>query len=137
VTSGTGPGVAPLAITAAANTGAARTGTVTIGDTRIDVTQAAGGCTYSLSSNSLSFPQAGGSQSVNVTAGTGCQWVVTGLPLWLTVTSGASGTGNGTVTLEAVPNIFPNIRPEFPYTINVANTAVAVSQPGTSGALSH
>ena len=137
VTSGAGPGVAPLAIDVAANTAGARTGTITIGDTSIGITQAAGGCAYSLSSNSLSFQQAGGSQSVNVTAGAGCQWVVTGLPLWLTVTSGASGTGNGTVTLEAAPNIFSYTRPEVPYTINVANTAVSVSQSATSPALLH
>jgi hypothetical protein len=137
VTSGAGPGVAPLAIGVAANSGAARTGTITIGNASIAITQAAGGCTYSLSANSLTFPQAGGSQSVNVTAGEGCQWVVTGIPLWLTLTSGASGTGNGSVNLQADPNIFPNTRPEFPYTIDVANNSVSVSQPGTSPALSH
>ena len=138
VTSGVGPGVAPLTINVAANTGAARTGTIALGDTSIAITQAAGGCTYSLSTNSLSFPQAGGSQSVNVTAGEGCQWVVTGLPLWLAITSGASGTGNGTVTLEAASNLFYYTRPAIPYTISVANSSVSVSQSGTSGtALSH
>jgi photosystem II stability/assembly factor-like uncharacterized protein len=139
VTSGAGPGVAPLAIRVAANTGAARTGTIAIGTTSIAITQAAGGCTYSLSTSNLTFPQAGGPQDVNVTAGAGCQWVVTGLPLWLAVTSGASGTGDGTVTLQAAPNLFSMVRPSFPaLTIDVANNSVGVSQTGTSGApLSH
>jgi hypothetical protein len=139
VTSGAGPGVAPLAIRVAANTGAARTGTIAIGTTSLAITQAAGRCTYSLSTSNLTFPQAGGSQDVNVTTGAGCQWVVTGLPLWLTVTSGASGTGNGTVTLQAAPNLFSMVRPSFPaLTIDVANNSVGVSQTGTSGAsLSH
>jgi hypothetical protein len=133
VRSGAGPGVAPLGISVAANTGAARTGTVTIGTTSIAITQAAGGCSYLLSTNSLAFPQAGGPQSVNVTAGAGCQWTVTGLPLWLTVTSGAGGTGNGTVTLQAAPNFFPGTRPNYSFTISVANNPVTVSQTGTSG----
>ena len=137
VTSGTGPGVAPLAVTVAANTGAARTGTLTIGNARIRVAQAASGCTYSLSTNSLTFPQAGGSQTVDVTAGAGCQWVVTGLPLWLTITQGARGTGNGPVTLQADANICVYTRPEVPNAIDVANNTVSVSQPGTSPALSH
>ena len=135
VTSGAGPGVAPLAIRVAANTGAARTGTIAIGTTSLAITQAAGGCTYSLSTSNLTFPQAGGPQDVNVTAGTGCQWVVTGLPLWLEVTSGASGTGNGTVTLEAAPNLFSMARPSISQlTISIANNSVGVSQTGTSGA---
>lgn len=128
---GAGPGVAPLAISVAANTGVARTGTITIGGASISISQAAGGCSYLLSTNSLTFPQAGGPQSVNVTAAAGCQWTVTGLPLWLTVTSGASGTGNGTVTFEAAPNLFPGTRPTYSFTINVANNPVTVRQTGT------
>ena len=138
VASGAGPGVAPLAISVAANTGVARTATIAIGNTSIAITQAAGGCTYLLSANSLTFPQTGGPQSLNVTAGAGCQWVVTGLPLWLTIASGASGTGDGTVTLQAAPNLFSMVRPSIsPLTINVANNSVTVSQSGTSAALSH
>ena len=138
VASGAGPGVAPLAIRVTANTGAARTGTITIGTTNIAITQAAGSCTYSLSTDNLTFPQTGGAQSVNVTAGAGCEWVVTGLPLWLTVTSGASGTGDGTVTLLAAPNLFTFVRPSFTaLAINIANNSVSVSQSGTSAALFH
>jgi hypothetical protein len=138
VTSGAGPGVAPLAISVARNTGAARTGTITIGDASIAITQASAGCTYTLSTNSLTFPQAGGSLSVDVAVQPRCQWTVTGLPLWLTVTSGARGMGNGTVTLEATPNLFGYVRPNLsPLTIDVANNSVTVSQSGTSAALSH
>ena len=141
---GAGPGVAPLAVSVAANTGAARSGTITIGSASISISQAASGCTYSLSTNSLSFPQSGGSQSVNVTAGAGCPWTVMELPLWLTVTSGVSGTGDGTVTLAAAPNLFPRTRSVMPPTeevgapgaINIANQSVSVSQGGTSGSSS-
>jgi hypothetical protein len=139
VTSGAGPGVAPMSIGVAANTGAARTGTITMGSASISISQAAGGCTYAVSTNSLTFPQAGGSLTVVVAADTGCQWTVTGLPLWLTVTSGASGVGGGTVTLEAAPNLFPGARAVvsqeagIPGAIDVANNSVSASQTGTLG----
>jgi photosystem II stability/assembly factor-like uncharacterized protein len=129
VTSHGGPGVGYLAINVAANTGAARTGSVAIGTESLAISQAAGSCSYSLSTNGLSFPQAGGPQDVNVTAGGGCGWVVTGLPLWLTVTSGASGTGNGTVVLSATPNPFPGQRGG---SATIANMAVGVGESGTS-----
>ena len=129
VTSHGGPGVGTLAISVAANTGAARTGSVAIGSESLTITQAAAGCSYQLSTNSLSFAQTGGPQDVNVTAGSGCAWVVTGLPRWLTVTSGGSGTGNGTVVLNAAPNPFPGSRGG---SATVANSAVGTSQNGTS-----
>jgi hypothetical protein len=132
ITRGTGPGVAPLAFAVTANTGAARTGTIAIGTAAISIAQAAGSCTYSLSTNSLIFPVAGGSQSVAVTAGEGCQWKVTGLPPWLTITSGGSGDGNGMVSLEATSNLFPGARTNIA-PIDIASIPVSASQPGTSG----
>jgi hypothetical protein len=128
ITSQGGPGVGALEIQVAANTGANRKGTVTVGKDKITITQAAASCSYQLSAGGLSFLQTGGSQSVGVTAGAGCEWVVSGLPLWLTVTSGASGTGNGTVILNAVSNPFPGSRGGFP---TIANTTVPSSQNGT------
>src|SRR5580658_564990 len=124
-----GPGVGALAINVAANTGRARTGSVPIGKDTVTITQAAAGCTYSLSTEGLSFPQTGGPQSIGVTAGKSCGWVVTGLPLWLTVTSGASGTGNGTVVLNAAPNPFSGSRGGF---ASIANLSVGASENGTS-----
>jgi hypothetical protein len=131
VTSGTGPGVGPLAISVASNTGAARTGSIAIGSGSIAITQGASGCTYTLSTYDPTFPQAGGPMSIAVTAGTGCQWNVTNLPLWLTVTSGSSGTGNGTVHLMADPNPFPGTRYGSP---SIADDFVDASEAGTAGA---
>jgi len=132
ITRGAGPGVAPVAFSVAANTGAVRTGAIAIGTASVSITQAAGGCTYSLSTNSLTFPVAGGSQSVAVAAGEGCQWNVTGLPRWITITSGGSGDGSGTVNLEATANLFPGARTNIA-PIDIANIPVSASQPGTSG----
>jgi hypothetical protein len=91
----------------------------------VAITQAAGGCTYSLSMNTLAFAQAGVEQSVK-----GCQWVYRRAP---------AASGNGTVTLEATPNLFPWTRPSlYSLTIDITNNTVTLSQPGTSSvSLSH
>ena|GEM_PF-1732269 len=62
------------------------------------------GCTYTLSSGSRSFPVAGGSSSVSVTAGAGCGWTASEGATWFTVTSGQSGTGPGTVSFSVDAN---------------------------------
>ncbi|MFI5142556.1 MAG: protease pro-enzyme activation domain-containing protein, partial [Thermoanaerobaculales bacterium] len=57
-------------------------------------------CSFSLSSGSQSFAGTGGTGSVGVTvtAGSNCAWTASSNASgWLHVTSGASGTGNGTV----------------------------------------
>jgi hypothetical protein len=127
-----GPGIGPLAVSVAANTGAARNGSIAIGTGSIAITQAAAGCAYSLSTNAIAFPQGGGPASVNVTAGEGCDWVVSNLPGWLTATSGATGTGNGTVNLQAAPNAFPGMRYQYGYNVPVAGYEVNMNQSGTS-----
>jgi len=112
VTNGGGPGVGTLEISVAANNGASRKGSIAVAGATIAITQAATGCTYSLSNYNPTFPQTGGPLSIDVTAATGCPWVVTNVPLWLTVSSGASGAGNGRVTLQAAANPFPGTRIE-------------------------
>lgn len=62
------------------------------------------GCTYSLSQSSDSFPAGAGGNSVNITTQPGCNWAVAEGESWLTITSGASGTGSGTVTYSVTTN---------------------------------
>lgn len=63
------------------------------------------GCTYSISPPSQqSIPAGGGSASVTVSTTAGCNWAVAEGESWLTVTSGASGTGNGTVNYSVTGN---------------------------------
>jgi hypothetical protein len=102
--SGTGTGT--VRFTAAANSGPPRNGTITAGGQTFTVQQG-NGCSYSLSSGSTSFPASGGSGTVNVSAGAGCGWTATSNGAWLTVTSGASGTGNGTVGFTAASTTGP------------------------------
>ena len=54
-------------------------------------------CTYSISPTSKSFNASAGTGSVTVTAATGCAWTAVSNASWVTITSGASGSGNGTV----------------------------------------
>ncbi|MCE5265311.1 MAG: fibronectin type III domain-containing protein [Deltaproteobacteria bacterium] len=61
-------------------------------------------CTYAISPASQSFTAAAGSGTVTVTATAGCSWTATEAASWVTITSGASGTGNGTVRYTVAAN---------------------------------
>jgi len=100
-----GTGNGSVLVTALPNTtGQQRTGTVTIAGQTFTVTQPGLGCTYTLTPTSWSVSSSGGTQSVTITTGSGCQWsvVITNLP-WLSA-SPSSGTGSGSTTLTAQAN---------------------------------
>jgi len=62
-------------------------------------------CTYTILPTSQSFPSSGGTGSVTVTPSSSrCAWTATESLDWVTITSGASGTGNGTVTYSVSIN---------------------------------
>ena len=62
-------------------------------------------CTFSLSSGSnQSFDATGGIGNVSVSTSSGCTWTATSSESWLTVVSGASGTGTGVVVFQVAPN---------------------------------
>jgi hypothetical protein len=102
--SGTGNGSVGLSI--AANTGAARSGTVSIAGQTFTVNQAAivAPCTYSIAPTSQSMPVLGGTGTVTVTTTSACAWTAGSNAPWLSITSGATGTGSGTVGFSAVAN---------------------------------
>ena len=99
--SGTGTGTVQL--TVAANSGAGRTGTVTAGDRTFSVTQGSG-CSYALSAPGQSVPAEGGTGTVGVVAPGGCGWTSASNAPWLSITGGATGSGNDTVAFAAAPN---------------------------------
>jgi hypothetical protein len=61
-------------------------------------------CSYSINPTSQSFVSAGGSGTVAVTTTNGCAWTAVSNATWITVTGGAAGTGNGTVSFRAAAN---------------------------------
>jgi hypothetical protein len=101
-----GSGSGSKAFTVAENASATpRSGTMTIGGAMLTVNQAGAPCVPSINPTSQSFAGAGGPGApVAVTAVAGCAWTSTSNAAWLTITSGFSGTGNGTVGFSVAPN---------------------------------
>ncbi|GEM_PF-999898 len=107
ITSGaSGNGNGSVNFSVAANTGSSqRTGTMTIAGQTFTVTQSGGsGCSYSISQTFRSFSVSGGTGSVTVNTASGCAWTAVSNASWITITSGAGGSGNGTVNYSVAAN---------------------------------
>jgi hypothetical protein len=63
-----------------------------------------GSCSYDLTPSSQNFPSSGGSASFTVDTSAGCDWTASRSGSWITIVSGGSGTGPGTVVYEIPPN---------------------------------
>ena len=113
VSGSSGSGAGSVTFTVAANSGAPRNGTLTIAGQTFTVGQASSGgappppppppqqnCSYSISPTEDGIKEKGGSMSVAVSAGVGCQWAATSNESWIVITQGASGSGNGTVEFD-------------------------------------
>jgi N-acetylneuraminic acid mutarotase len=61
-------------------------------------------CAYTLNPNSQNFTVAGGTGTVNLTAGAGCVWTAVSQASWITITSGGSGSGNGNINFSIASN---------------------------------
>ncbi|MBK7079804.1 MAG: hypothetical protein IPH55_03335 [Betaproteobacteria bacterium] len=108
VTSGaSGSGNGTVAYSTGANAGGVRTATLTIGGNAVTVTQAAQSCSYTLSPASGSFTAAGGTGTATMNVSAGCAWTAASNASWLTVTAGATGSGNGSVSYSASVNTGP------------------------------
>ena len=105
-TSGSGNGAVGFSVTA--NTGGARTGTLTVAGETVTVNQAAAsssGCAFTVTPTSESVAAAaGGGSPVNVSAASGCTWTATSNASWISITSGASGSGDGSVGYSVTAN---------------------------------
>jgi uncharacterized protein (TIGR03437 family) len=86
-------------------------------------------CTYGLSSSSISVDAAGGERTVNIQSPTGCNWQVSGAPSWITVRSGASGSGNGSVRLAVAANSSSSSRTGL---LKIATETLSVTQSGAA-----
>ncbi len=100
---GAGSGVVSIAVDPASGL-TARTATLTVAGQDVRVDQAANTCAYDLSTTSFSANAAGGTGSVSVTAAATCPWTASSNDAWLSITSGASGSGNGTVAFSIAAN---------------------------------
>jgi uncharacterized repeat protein (TIGR03803 family) len=126
---GTGSGTVSYTVTADTNTNSfGRTGTMTIAGQTFTVTQASLGCSFTLDSTNASFNAAGGSGHLTVSVnGSNCAWTATSNSGFISITSGSSSGGNGTLNyaVAANTNSFPLIG-----TMTIAGQTFTVTQGG-------
>jgi len=84
-------------------------------------------CSYFVSPSSQSFSASGGTGTVSVATQAGCAWSVSNSASWITVTSGSSGIGSGTVTYSVAPNAADDSRSAG---LTIAGRTVTVYEGG-------
>ena len=127
ITSGaSGSGNGEVQFTVAATAGGVRSATLTIAGQTFTVNQG-GGCAYGVSAERFDIPALGGAASVDVTSSAGCAWTATSNAPWLTIASGATGSGNGAVGFVAATNVGP----ARTGTLTVAGRAITIEQAGS------
>ena len=125
---GTGVGNGNVGYAMTANTtGAARTGSLTIGGRQFSVTQTAASCSVALSPASIALTPGVAFRGITVTAASTCSWTATNTASWITITSGASGTGNGSVFMNIAAN---NTNLERTATLLIGGQTATITQAG-------
>jgi hypothetical protein len=130
ITSGsTGSGSGTVSYSVSANTAlTSRVGTMTIAGATVTINQAAApACTYTLTPTSTNAPSDSVTNTVAMTAGTGCAWNATPNASWIAIASGASGTGSGTITYVLAANTNSNQRIS---TITAGGQTFTITQAG-------
>jgi photosystem II stability/assembly factor-like uncharacterized protein len=85
-------------------------------------------CAYSISPAGQSFPSAGATGSVAVTAAGGCGWEASSAAGWIAITSGASGVGSGVVVFSVTADGETGPRTGM---LSIAGQTFTVTQSGT------
>jgi uncharacterized protein (TIGR03437 family) len=105
--SGSGDGTFGYAVDP--NSGPPRSGTITAAGLTFSVTQA--GCTFAFTPSSASYAFGGGNGSFMVQpTPSSCTWAGTTTSDWISISSGAGGPGNGTLSYGVAPNPTPFVR---------------------------
>jgi Putative binding domain, N-terminal len=87
-------------------------------------------CTVGVSQLNASMPAVGGTVLEYVTTNPGCGWTATTSATWLGITSGGTGSGNGSVTMTAAANSALTSRSA---TMTIGGQAVSVTQAAACG----
>lgn len=101
---GTGPG--EVRFTVAASDGTGRTGSIRVADRQVTVTQGSG-CGVSVQPSRVEVGAAGGTETVEISAGTGCGWSVASRADWLSIVSAPEGMGAARVAIAVAQNPGP------------------------------
>ncbi len=132
-TSGTGNATIGYAVTANTSVNQ-RAAALTIGGATFNVTQAGVTPTFSLTQYSVNMASAGGTGTVSVIANPqDATWTARSNAAWVTVTSGASGTGNGSVGYSVAANTSSNSRSG---SLTIAGQTFSITQSGSSASFS-
>lgn len=108
-----------------------RSGTVQISGQQCKIAQAGTSCTsVSISPASASFSSNGGTGSVVVNGSSDCDWTAASNASFLSITSGSSGTGSGTVEYSVSANTGNDSRSG---TLTVAGQTVTITQEPKAG----
>ena len=126
--SGTGNGTVNYSVTANSTAGS-RSGTMTVAGVTFTVNQTGFSCSYTIAPATQPFSAGGGTGSVAVTAASGCSWSSSSSVGWVSILSGSSGSGNGTVGYSVAAN--PNGTSRTG-TVTVAGKTLTVSQSAVS-----
>lgn len=86
-------------------------------------------CTYTIDHSSQSFPAAGGSDTVAVSAASACAWIAASNVTWISINSGSSGSGSGAVSYSVSPNAGSQSRTG---TLTIEGQTFTVTQTGTA-----
>jgi hypothetical protein len=125
---GTGNGRVDYTVPGNTN-GTTLSGTMTIADQTFTVNQAAGGCPFKLSPKTGKFKAAGGSKTVKVKPNlSDCAWTAVSNDSFITITDGASGVGNGTVSYAVAANTSTNV---LTGSMTIGGKTFTVTQAGT------
>jgi hypothetical protein len=100
----TGKGGGAVTLAVEANSGAARIGTIRVAGNTVTVTQAAVSCSYKITPASGTISADGGSATVTMSADGHCPWTAASNVPWITIASGGTGTGAGSVQLNIATN---------------------------------
>jgi hypothetical protein len=103
-----------------------RIGILTIGGQTFSVIQA-GNCAFSINPASQTLAAGATSGNVSVVAGVSCSWTAISNVPWITVTSGANGTGYGSVGYTIAANSNSSSRTG---TLTIARQTFTVTQSG-------
>ena len=101
------------------------------GSYSLSLTSGTAGCSYGITTpSSQSFNAGGGNGNIAVTTGGVCGWTAITDANWVTINTGSSGTGNGTVnyTIAVNPSSSPRTASVF-----VAGLVFSITQLGASG----
>ncbi|HEX8185824.1 MAG TPA: PQQ-dependent sugar dehydrogenase [Blastocatellia bacterium] len=126
-TSGVGGGPFSFAVRSNTTSGP-RSGIINIGGKTFNVVQdssASADCTYFINPLSQIFTSAGGTGSITVTTELRCAWQARTSDSWITITSGQTGIGNGTVSFTVGANTSGKNRKG---TITAGNQVFSVKQ---------